>query len=180
MSETWERTVETVDLEQPLRLLQQLVAARPDAEYLLEHLGVPRRSDGFPRWRTRDELRAWLETPRGADGRTPLECLAAGDLDRLRALALSVPSAHLTRAPSWVRSPVAPRFHAGAEHMQEPPARHRRALSGVTADQHRRATCEVCWGAESLALCGACERRVCVRCVVCAPGGVRCPDCQAI
>lgn len=71
------------------------------------------------RHRTRPELVAWLDTPRGADGRTPAQCFAAGDIDRARLLALSVPSPQVKRAPSWVRRPVPPAFRAGGEHEQQ-------------------------------------------------------------
>lgn len=71
------------------------------------------------RHQTRAELVAWLDSPRGADGRTPAQHLAAGDLDRARLLAISIPSPQLKRAPSWVRRPVPEAFRAGAEHEQE-------------------------------------------------------------
>lgn len=68
---------------------------------------------------TRAELVAWLDAPRGADGRTPAQHLIAGDIDRARLLAVSVPSLQLKRVPSWVRRPVPPAFRIGAEHEQE-------------------------------------------------------------
>lgn len=71
------------------------------------------------RHRTRAELVEWLDTPRGADGRTPAQCLADGAIDRARLLAVSTPSTQLKRAPSWVRQPVPDAFRAGAEHEQE-------------------------------------------------------------
>ena len=65
------------------------------------------------RYPTPAELVAWLDTPRGADGRTPAELLEMNEIDRARYLA------------AWVRRPVPEAFRAGAEHRQEalPPPR---------------------------------------------------------
>lgn len=68
---------------------------------------------------TRTQLTAWLDTPRGADGRTPAQCLAVGDIGRARLLAVSVPSPRLSLPPAWVRRPVPASFQVGAEHEQE-------------------------------------------------------------
>jgi transcriptional regulator with XRE-family HTH domain len=68
---------------------------------------------------TRERLLAWLDTPRGADARTPAQLLVAGEIGRARALAISTPSPKLSRAPAWVKRPVAPAFRRGAEHLQE-------------------------------------------------------------
>src|SRR5258708_25861711 len=62
---------------------------------------------------TRLRLVEWLETPRGADGRTPAQWLAAGDIARARLLALSTPSPQLSRPPAWVRRAVPAAFQAG-------------------------------------------------------------------
>ena len=67
---------------------------------------------------TREQMLAWLDTPRLADGVTPAQALAAGNLDRARLLAISTPSLRLKRAAPWVRWPVPEAFRAGAEHMQ--------------------------------------------------------------
>lgn len=69
------------------------------------------------RCRTLGDLATWLHTPRRADGRTPAELMAAGEFNRARLLAHSVPSPRLVRPPAWVDQPV---FRAGAEHRQEP------------------------------------------------------------
>lgn len=68
---------------------------------------------------TSEELVAWLDTPRGADGRTPAELLEANEIGRARLLAVSAPSPRLKRAASWTNRPVAEAFRAGAERRQE-------------------------------------------------------------
>jgi DNA-binding transcriptional regulator YiaG len=68
---------------------------------------------------TPEQLTAWLDTPRGADGYTPAELLANNDINRARLLAVSSPSLRLVRAPAWVNRPIPEAFHAGAEHRQE-------------------------------------------------------------
>ncbi|HUY79409.1 MAG TPA: helix-turn-helix domain-containing protein [Ktedonobacterales bacterium] len=67
---------------------------------------------------TREQMLAWLDTPQLADGVTPAQALAAGNLDRARLLAVTTPSPHVKRPPAWVRWPVPEAFRAGAEHMQ--------------------------------------------------------------
>ena len=71
------------------------------------------------RLKTHAALIAWLDTPRGSDGRTPAQCLAAGDIDRARLLAISSSSPGVSRPPSWVRRSVPEAFHRDAEHTQE-------------------------------------------------------------
>ncbi len=68
---------------------------------------------------TPELLTAWLDTPRGADGRTPAELLANNEINRARLLAVSSPSSHLVRAPAWVKQSIPEAFRAGAEHRQE-------------------------------------------------------------
>lgn len=68
---------------------------------------------------TPELLTAWLDTPRGADGRTPAELLANNEINRARLLAVSSPSPHLVRAPAWVKQSIPEAFRAGAEHRQE-------------------------------------------------------------
>lgn len=68
---------------------------------------------------TPELLTAWLDTPRGADGRTPAELLTNNEINRARLLAVSSPSPHLVRAPAWVNQPIPEAFRAGAEHRQE-------------------------------------------------------------
>lgn len=68
---------------------------------------------------TPELLTAWLDTPRGADARTPAELLAKNEINRARLLAVSSPSPRLVRAPAWVKQHIPEAFHAGAEHRQE-------------------------------------------------------------
>lgn len=68
---------------------------------------------------TREQLTAWLDTPRGADGRTPAELLAANEINRARLLAVSSPSQRLKRPPAWANRPVPNAFRTRAEHRQE-------------------------------------------------------------
>jgi len=68
---------------------------------------------------TKELLTAWLDTPRGADGRTPAQLIEANEINRARFLAISSPSPRLARAPSWVNRPVPEAFRARAEHRQE-------------------------------------------------------------
>jgi transcriptional regulator with XRE-family HTH domain len=65
------------------------------------------------------ELAAWLDAPRGAEGRTPAELLEAEEINKARLFAISSPSPGLVRPPAWVRQPVPEAFRAGAEHPQE-------------------------------------------------------------
>jgi transcriptional regulator with XRE-family HTH domain len=82
------------------------------------------------------ELAAWLDRPRGADGRTPAELLEAEEINKARLLAISSPSPGLVPPPAWVRQPVPEAFRAGAEHRQEvlPPPRDDE-LSALIVDE---------------------------------------------
>lgn len=71
------------------------------------------------RFKMPNDLVVWLDTPRGADGRTPAELLEANEIGRARLLAVSAPSPRLKRAPSWTNRPVAEAFRAGAERRQK-------------------------------------------------------------
>lgn len=68
---------------------------------------------------TREQLTAWLDTPRGADGRTPAELLVANEINRARLLAVSSPSQRLKRPPAWTNRPVPNAFRTRAEQRQE-------------------------------------------------------------
>lgn len=48
-------------------------------------------------------LAAWLDTPRGADARTPAELLEAGEIKKARFMALSSPSRGVKTPPEWAR-----------------------------------------------------------------------------
>lgn len=67
-----------------------------------------------------EHLRAWLNTPRGIDGRTPAQLLEANEIDRARLLAMATPSARVARPSSWAGRSVPTAFRAGAERRQEP------------------------------------------------------------
>ncbi|MBU2604022.1 MAG: hypothetical protein KKA32_17970 [Actinobacteria bacterium] len=51
---------------------------------------------------TGQELKTWLDTPRGPEGVTPAELLKAGRTDEARYFAVAAPSARLNRAPIWI------------------------------------------------------------------------------
>ncbi len=51
---------------------------------------------------TGQELKTWLDTPRGPEGVTPAELLKAGRTDEARYFAVAAPSARLNRAPTWI------------------------------------------------------------------------------
>jgi len=65
------------------------------------------------------ELKAWLDTPRGADGHTPAQLLKANEINRARLLAVTSPSSSLIRPPAWVKRSIPEKFLAGAERHQE-------------------------------------------------------------
>lgn len=68
------------------------------------------------------DLAVWLDSPRRADGRTPAELLAAGEIDRARLLALTSPSPSVQPAALWARGrDAAPSL--GAEPRMEPARR---------------------------------------------------------
>ncbi len=48
-------------------------------------------------------LSAWLDTPRGADAKTPADLLEAGEIGKARLLALSSPSPGVKVPPEWAR-----------------------------------------------------------------------------
>jgi DNA-binding transcriptional regulator YiaG len=58
------------------------------------------------------QLAAWLDTPRGSDGRTPAQLLAAGDYDRARLLAVTTPTPGVLPPPPEADRPVPPAFRA--------------------------------------------------------------------
>jgi hypothetical protein len=62
-----------------------------------------------------DQLAAWLDTPRGADARTPAQLLEAGEIDRARLLAVATPSRGVAPAPVWIRRPMPDAFRQGRE-----------------------------------------------------------------
>ncbi|MCL5257366.1 MAG: hypothetical protein M1319_06170 [Chloroflexi bacterium] len=70
--------------------------------------------------KTPAEMQAWLDSPRGPDGRTPAQLLEAGEYDRARLLAVTVPSPGIKRPPEWAGKPVPERFRTGAERWDRP------------------------------------------------------------
>lgn len=86
---------------------RRVLAVKEVLERALDRLKMP------------NDLVAWLDTPRGADGRTPAELLEANEVGRARLLAVSAPSPRLRRAPSWTKRPVAEAFRAAGERRQE-------------------------------------------------------------
>jgi len=68
---------------------------------------------------TQDQLKTWLDTPFGADGRTPAQLFEANEINRARLLAVSSPSPRLARVPAWVKRPIPEKFLIGAERHQE-------------------------------------------------------------
>jgi transcriptional regulator with XRE-family HTH domain len=71
------------------------------------------------RYKTRELLVAWLDTPAGADGRTPAQLLAENEINRARLLAMSSPSPQLVPPPAWVNRPIPESFRKGSEQRQE-------------------------------------------------------------
>lgn len=68
---------------------------------------------------TSAELAAWLDTPCGADGRTPAQLLEDNEINRARLFAVSSPSPGLRQVPSWVNQPIPEAFRVGAERRQK-------------------------------------------------------------
>jgi len=71
------------------------------------------------RYQGQAELKAWLDTPSGSDGRTPAQMLEANEINRARLLAVSSPSSSLVPPPVWVKRAVPEKFLAGGERRQE-------------------------------------------------------------
>jgi DNA-binding transcriptional regulator YiaG len=71
------------------------------------------------RYKTRDLLVAWLDTPQGSTGRTPTQLLEANEINKARLLAMSSPSPHLVAAPAWVNRQIPKKFQAHKELRQE-------------------------------------------------------------
>jgi len=89
------------------------------------------------RYPTPNELAAWIDTPRGADGRSPAQLLEANEINRARLLAVSSPSPRLRQVPSWVNQPVPEAFRAGAERRQQalPPDTDNELIALITEEQ---------------------------------------------
>jgi DNA-binding XRE family transcriptional regulator len=74
------------------------------------------------RLRTPAEVAAWLDIPRGRDGWTPAQLLAAGDIDRARFLALAGSSPGLRPLPEWAHRAASSPFREGRERRPAPSA----------------------------------------------------------
>lgn len=85
---------------------------------------------------TPELLRTWLNTPRGSDGRTPMDLLAAGEIDRARLLAMApIISPRISPLPAVLREPTPPAMQAGRESRMEAYADERAdALEDLCAD----------------------------------------------
>ncbi|CAN5587290.1 hypothetical protein BH23CHL2_BH23CHL2_26020 [soil metagenome] len=81
------------------------------------------------RYRTRIELTAWLDTPRGRNGLTPFDLLKTGEFDRARYLAVSRPSARVKA--KRVLAANAELWPQAVEHRQEPIAPEDSELDGL-------------------------------------------------
>jgi hypothetical protein len=68
-----------------------------------------------------ENLAVWLDTPRGAAGRTPADLLAAGEIDRVRLLAVTTPSPGVKAPAQWVLRRGSIPFPEGEARME--PAR---------------------------------------------------------
>ncbi len=81
---------------------------------------LERATIGYP---TQALLVSWLDTPRGADGRTPAQILEANEIDRARLLAITTPSPKLIPAQTWVKRPIPEAFRTSGEdyHEASPP-----------------------------------------------------------
>lgn len=87
--------------------------------------------------KTVNEMRAWLHTPRGAEGKTPAALLEEGSLDEVRLLAVATPSDGVTAPPPWVRKPVPERYRTALERRRLPlPADDIDNLATDSTDQH--------------------------------------------
>jgi transcriptional regulator with XRE-family HTH domain len=71
------------------------------------------------RYPTQALLVSWLDTPRGADGRTPAQILEANEIDRARLLAIATPSFKLIPAQPWVKRPIPQAFQTRGEDYHE-------------------------------------------------------------
>lgn len=82
---------------------------------LLGTTEIMRRAEGRS-----GDLKGWLYTPRGEDGRTPASLLAAGELGMARMLAMTNPAPGGRLPAEWARGPVATRFAHLVEPRQAP------------------------------------------------------------
>ena len=65
-------------------------------------------------------LVAWLDTPRGADGRTPSEVIAAGELAKARLLAVTTPSPGVISRAIGSTQPIPQKWNSRPDRSIEP------------------------------------------------------------
>lgn len=81
-------------------------------------------------------LAAWLDTPRGADARTPAHLLEAGEVGKARLLALASPSSGVKAPPEWARHGAREAYLNSRERVRAlPPERDERLLDEASEDE---------------------------------------------
>lgn len=81
-------------------------------------------------------LAAWLDTPRGADARTPADLLEAGEAGRARLLALSSPSREVKALPQWARRGAREAYLKSRERVRAlPPEQDGQLLAEASEDE---------------------------------------------
>lgn len=82
------------------------------------------------------ELAAWLDTPRGADARTPADLLEADEVGKARLLALASPSSEVKTPPEWARQSAREAYLNSRERVRAlPPERDERLLDEDSEDE---------------------------------------------
>jgi hypothetical protein len=80
-------------------------------------------------------LAAWLDTPRGADARTPANLLEAGEVAKARLLALSSPSRGVKAPPEWARRGAREAYLNSRERVRAlPPERDEQLAAEASED----------------------------------------------
>jgi len=80
-------------------------------------------------------LAAWLDTPRGADARTPADLLEAGEIGKARLLALSSPSRGVKAPPEWAGRGAREAYLNSRERVRAlPPDRDEQLLDEASED----------------------------------------------
>ncbi len=81
-------------------------------------------------------LVAWLDTPRGADARTPADLLAAGEVGKARLLALASPSSGVKAPPEWAQKGAREAYVSSRERVRALPAeRDEQLLNEASEDE---------------------------------------------
>lgn len=71
------------------------------------------------KYQTPEQIKTWLDTPHGTDGRTPAQLLETGEIDRARLHAVMTSAPHLAPVPSWVKRPNPDELRAEARLRRE-------------------------------------------------------------